>query len=192
MPFLMYCFAFALGRNVLGQGAIIARTAISAVVGGAASVITGGKFLSGAVSAAFVHLFNAEAGGSVAMSRKRQILLKKAKDGHLTLEEANTWYRYGRGKPIYVDGNRLKYTIVGKNPNGTYSAIITSSINDFLVYGHVTVNPANGRIYYDKYDFDFHGYDPVRNIETLIGGMVAGSGQPFEIRIDYSGKWKNQ
>jgi hypothetical protein len=53
--------AFALGRNVLGQSAIIARTAISAIIGGVSSMLAGGKFLSGAVSAAFVHLFNAEA-----------------------------------------------------------------------------------------------------------------------------------
>jgi hypothetical protein len=52
--------AFALGRNVLGQSAIIARTAISAIIGGVSSMLAGGKFLSGAVSAAFVHLFNAE------------------------------------------------------------------------------------------------------------------------------------
>ena len=69
--------AFALGRNVLGQGAIIARTAISAVIGGAASVITGGKFLSGAVSAAFVHLFNAEAGTSK-KDKIVQVLRRKA------------------------------------------------------------------------------------------------------------------
>jgi hypothetical protein len=52
--------AFALGRNVLGQSAIIARTAISAIIGGVSSMLAGGKFLSGAVSAAFVHLFNNE------------------------------------------------------------------------------------------------------------------------------------
>jgi hypothetical protein len=52
--------AFALGRNVLGQSAIIARTAISAIIGGVSSMLAGGKFLNGAVSAAFVHLFNNE------------------------------------------------------------------------------------------------------------------------------------
>jgi len=38
----------------------VARTSIAATVGGTASVIGGGKFANGAVSAAFVHLFNAE------------------------------------------------------------------------------------------------------------------------------------
>jgi len=187
--------AFSVGRYTFGRAAVFARTAVMAMVGGFASVISGGKFLNGAVSAAFVHLFNAERGrwrGSVSLKRIRQELLKKAKNGHLTLEEANNWYRYGRGKPLYVDGNRLRYHVVGKNSNGTLSAIVVSSRNDFLVFGHVTVNPENGRIYYDKYDFDFHGYDPIRNIETLIGGIYAGSGTPFEIRIDYTGKWRNQ
>jgi len=36
------------------------RTTISAVVGGTAAVIGGGKFANGAVSGAFVHMFNAE------------------------------------------------------------------------------------------------------------------------------------
>jgi hypothetical protein len=39
---------------------IAARTAIAAVVGGTASVATGGKFASGALTAAFLHLLNGE------------------------------------------------------------------------------------------------------------------------------------
>jgi hypothetical protein len=38
----------------------VARTTIAATVGGTASEIGGGTFANGAVSAAFVHLFNAE------------------------------------------------------------------------------------------------------------------------------------
>lgn len=40
---------------------ILGRTAVSALSGGAASVLTGGKFANGAYSAAFFHLFNDEA-----------------------------------------------------------------------------------------------------------------------------------
>ncbi len=43
---------------------IYTRTAFSAAVGGTISKAVGGKFANGAVSAAFTHLFNAEAGGS--------------------------------------------------------------------------------------------------------------------------------
>jgi hypothetical protein len=52
--------AFSVGRYTFGRAAVFARTAVMAMVGGFASVISGGKFLGGAVSAAFVHLFNGE------------------------------------------------------------------------------------------------------------------------------------
>jgi hypothetical protein len=41
-------------------GGVTGRTMIMAVVGGTVSELTGGKFANGAVSGAFVHLFNAE------------------------------------------------------------------------------------------------------------------------------------
>jgi RHS repeat-associated protein len=41
-------------------GAIAQRTALAAVAGGTASVLGGGKFANGAITAAFQHLFNAE------------------------------------------------------------------------------------------------------------------------------------
>jgi len=43
-----------------GKGGFLGRTSISAIVGGTASKIGGGKFSNGAVSGAFVHMFNAE------------------------------------------------------------------------------------------------------------------------------------
>jgi hypothetical protein len=52
--------AFSIGKKTFGEGAVAARTAVMALVGGVTSSLTGGKFLNGAVSAAFVHLFNAE------------------------------------------------------------------------------------------------------------------------------------
>ncbi len=44
-----------------GAGGFGLRTSIAAVVGGTASEIGGGKFSNGAVTGAFVHMFNAEA-----------------------------------------------------------------------------------------------------------------------------------
>lgn len=43
-----------------GYGGFAGRTMIMAVVGGTASQLGGGKFANGAVSGAFVHMFNAE------------------------------------------------------------------------------------------------------------------------------------
>ena len=45
-----------------GPGGFTLRTTIAGVVGGTASKIGGGKFSNGAISGAFVHMFNAEAG----------------------------------------------------------------------------------------------------------------------------------
>ena len=50
--------AFDVGTK--GYGGFVGRTTIMAVVGGTASALGGGKFANGAVSGAFVHMFNAE------------------------------------------------------------------------------------------------------------------------------------
>src|SRR5262249_16575629 len=49
------------GLNSIGgdEGKFL-RTSIAGIAGGTASVLTGGKFANGAVSAAFAHLFNQE------------------------------------------------------------------------------------------------------------------------------------
>ena len=174
-----------------GAGGFTLRTTIAGVVGGTASEIGGGKFANGAVSGAFVHMFNAEAGGSVAMNRKRQALLAGAKDGHLTLNEANTWYIYGRGKTLLVDGTRLKYELTGEvTAKGNYRANIIG--DDWVVYGQVTVSSQNGGVFEDIYGFEMHG-SPIRDFLTIIGRSVAGSpGTPYIIRPVYDGSWKNQ
>jgi RHS repeat-associated protein len=48
-------------EDVKGIGGIAIRTMIAATIGGTAAELTGGSFANGAVSAAFVHLFNDEA-----------------------------------------------------------------------------------------------------------------------------------
>jgi len=50
--------AFSVGNR--GYGNITGRTLIMATVGGTVSQLTGGKFANGAVTGAFVHLFNTE------------------------------------------------------------------------------------------------------------------------------------
>jgi hypothetical protein len=50
----------ALSVGTRDYGGVTGRTMIMAVVGGTVSELTGGKFANGAVSGAFVHLFNAE------------------------------------------------------------------------------------------------------------------------------------
>ena len=52
--------AFDVGTK--GYGGFVGRTTIMAIVGGTAAALGGGKFANGAVSAAFVHMFNGEYG----------------------------------------------------------------------------------------------------------------------------------
>ena len=87
---------FSVGKS---WGTVESRTFVMAMVGGATSEITGGKFANGAVTGAFVHLFNAE-GHLIYPSKDKFIyvkdridlnkdaLLTGAQDGHLTLDEA--------------------------------------------------------------------------------------------------------
>jgi len=60
------------------------------------------------------------------------------------------------------------------------------------VHGQVSINPTNGRIYDQYFDFEMHGrnfYDDgflgIRNAATKYGHMLVGSGQKFEIRYRY-------
>ena len=61
-----------LGKSGSGWdgGRIVARTTVSAVVGGTVAEIGGGKFANGAVTAAMVHLFNDEASHGAAQESK--------------------------------------------------------------------------------------------------------------------------
>jgi len=66
-----------------------------AMVGGFASVISGGKFLNGAVSAAFVHLFNAERG-----VRRAPKNLTAAKLLYKWLKKKGGEYYFGPNHPM--------------------------------------------------------------------------------------------
>ena len=65
--------AFSVGTK--GYGGITGRTMIMAGVGGTVSELTGGKFANGAVSGAFVHLFNAEVKNFIAEARRKALEL---------------------------------------------------------------------------------------------------------------------
>ena len=60
--------------------AIAKRTAIAATAGGIATELGGGKFSNGARSAAFVHLFNAEAIGSTFSNRETEVLRSRMQE----------------------------------------------------------------------------------------------------------------
>jgi RHS repeat-associated protein len=118
-------------------------------------------------------------------------------DGYITLEEANEWYRKGKGKPLFVALNKIdlsgivslgeKYVGQIKSFNLLFYSL---SLNDGLIYGSITLKRYPNhqvRAYADKYDFEMHNWlNPFnwgRNFQTIIGGIVAGTGEPYEINI---------
>jgi hypothetical protein len=118
-------------------------------------------------------------------------------DGYLTLDEANKWYREGKGQPLFTSLEKIdlsgiysfgKYFVGNKQ---SFNLLLNSnSLNDGLVYGSITLKLYENhtvRSFADKYDFEMHNpWNPLnwpRNGETLIGSNYAGDGQAFEINI---------
>jgi hypothetical protein len=173
---------------------IVGRTIAAAVAGGAASALGGGKFANGAVSAAFSHLFNTETdAGSDSGKKTEAEFLQGAQDGHLTLGEANAWYRSGKGD-LMVDASKLIVVITGPaNSNGLVPARVIGE--DWIVHGSVMLDssPYGYHVRSGMYDFEWHDISRyanpwdgvVRNLKTFAGNVVAGFGTPY--RIHYSG-----
>ena len=116
-------------------------------------------------------------------------------DGMLTLEEANEWYRNGDGEPLYVDAKQIdlsNFVSLGDQYIGEkygFNLLTSGNSKDGLVYGNLIFERISNDgviILPDTYDFDMHSWTPsnfVRNVETLIGMKVAGSGVPFKINF---------
>lgn len=130
-------------------------------------------------------------------------------DGFLTLDEANDWYRNAGGKPLYVNSAQIDLSPVTVKDFDDKDSFVS---NFFLttnvhttgrVYGIIKltiVDRVNGRVKLgndkgelDYYDFDIKKRDgsikrDLRNAGTVIGGWVAGQGQPFKI-YNYGYGW---
>ena len=118
-------------------------------------------------------------------------------DGYITLAEANEWYRSGQGRPLFADLSQLDFSglaSLGDKFVDTKKVIplflASNSLNEGLVYGSVTLKryPNHSvRAYADYYDFDmktwWNPFNWKRNYETIIGHMVAGKGQGYEINL---------
>lgn len=70
--------AFSIGNK--DYGGIEVRTAIMAVIGGTTSELSGGKFSNGAISGAFVHMYNAELGNALAIAKENNRIQKMSGD----------------------------------------------------------------------------------------------------------------
>lgn len=162
---------FSPGASLGGRstGGFTMRTTIASIVGGTASELGGGKFSNGAVSGAFVHMFNAEG------------VLKK-----LTFSEAREHYIENSGKQLSVLASSVDLSKVNRN---IFSGIGDtqpiqlffngdeySSLNDALTYGSITLVYAGQNkvgIFPDYYDFDMQSWSTsaFRNLGT-IGGRI--------------------
>ena len=133
-------------------------------------------------------------------------------DGHVTLREANEWYRNNGGQPLYVDLSKIDLSNVlssdVQNNNGYVNLYFKQSpLSKCMggggdVYGTIKlelVDPNTAKTptgYSDLYDFDVEwNSNPsrwARNIATIAGEIVAGEGTPFRIHIYGEGKlgWK--
>ncbi|MGH1485966.1 MAG: PAAR domain-containing protein [Cellvibrionaceae bacterium] len=118
---------------------------------------------------------------------------KMLEDGHagvgheLSYEEAKWWWRNAEGKTLTVDGRVLSSMDVGAEFATPWP------LDDLKVHGHVTTNPANGRIYDGMYDFEPRvmpnpNYSPriaMRNYLNERAIEQHGPGTPFEIQYRY-------
>ena len=118
-------------------------------------------------------------------------------DGYLTKREADEWWKNGNGEALYVDIDKIDLSgIVSLGERFVYQTksfnllVHSASLDDGLVYGHITLKRYPNhkvRAYSDRYDFEMHSWknplNYLRNIETMIGKMVSGNGNSYEINI---------
>lgn len=190
--------AFLPGGSDLSGGDIAKGTVVSMVIGGTASVISGGKFANGANTAAMQYLFNQVKGAWERNAAKRRMakLKQGAHDGDLTLEEAQHHYKFGKGQALIVDLKSVDLSGISvADFNGATRKSFNllnrkyfSSLNDGLVYGNITLTlDSNGYVSasYDTFNFEIHGGffggSVWRNIGTVFGNIAAGQGQDFDI-----------
>jgi len=92
---------FSPGTSLGGDGAggFTVRTTIAGVVGGTASEIGGGKFSNGAISGAFVHMFNAEAvkinADKANYESLKALSVEIQKVKNMNLDDFNKYVKYG-------------------------------------------------------------------------------------------------
>ncbi len=121
-------------------------------------------------------------------------------DGALTLDEANEWYRNGKGEALYIDAAKIDLSPVSVNDFSGKSSMYYNFFTDGKgsettgkVYGTVKLTLLNnhGAVFIgnqknkilDRYDFDIDWSDGrwIRNIGTHFGEKKAGNGIGYNI-----------
>jgi hypothetical protein len=131
----------------------------------------------------------------------RSVWKRPDDDRYLTLDEANEWYRKGKGLRLTVDLSKIDLSVIYASD---FSYIGEKKVFDLeqlgskdgRVYGSITLvlkDENTVASYWDEYNFEMHdtGYNPfifARNLFTLFGGAYAGDGIPYDIAITGSAK----
>ncbi len=137
-----------------GAGGFTLRTTIAGVVGGTASEIGGGKFANGAVSGAFVHMFNAENIGALGNAIRHRLD---------SIFEKRMFTRYWLGRGDYtLTSSEFKDITNGLNlKEGANQVSFYNNSKYNGAFGTATVYAdSNGNAigFYDKYDFDMKSW----------------------------------
>jgi hypothetical protein len=133
-------------------GTVESRTVVAALVGGVTSEITGGKFANGAITGAFVHLFNSEGrslnrGRYTRTFKDREALSANMKDGDIIfgkrplsihrksgfMEQATYWDKINAEnlhEHVFYKKDGVLYDI-GYSPDGTFSEDVFS-MNEYV------------------------------------------------------------
>jgi hypothetical protein len=181
------------------------RVVGAALIGGTASVISGGKFINGAATSAFIQIYNAEVYNreTMFMSYVNERIAKEqasfdaymqgmltaghaGKGHHLTYRESTWLWRNGGGAPIVVDGR----VITVWNVTGEFAAPFP--LDDLKVHGHVTTNRVNNRIFDGRYDFnvipnpDWQLKMGIRNVLNRMAISEHGAGDSYWINYRYT------
>ena len=185
--------------NIGETGKDIGTMLFGSVSGGVGSKLTGGNFWEGAAIGLTVSALNHLAHKFTKKSTAKWDL---DGDGKLSLGEANSWYRNGNGKEIFVDASKIDLAFISSSDLSTeeYRSIQTlSKSEDGRVYGNITMklvstNSNRVKILPDTYNFEMHSYRSfnvkslaktyVRNTATMVGQVVAGFGSSFQINFD--------
>lgn len=185
-------FSSAVGSGIgalgLGDGWQIFGGTLS---GGFGSVVAGGNFVQGALQGAITSGLNHAAHNLFASDPPWD----SNGDGRLSLSEANAWFRNGNGETITVPAGGVNLRFLRNadwevGQSGYVQTLYRSS--DGLIFGNIRVTykgSGNFSLSPDVYDFDMHSWTSPRsiprNIFTMIGSSVAGSGTPY--RINFTG-----
>ena len=162
------------------------KVAASSIVGGTASVLGGGKFANGAITGAYVMLFN-----FMQHPDKEKAPWDKNGDGKLSKIEADIHWELGNGEPITIDGNLIDLTGLKiekasyDSETGIYSYGTVRAFKDLpwetaSTYGGFNFKMVNGKPQMQS-ELYHYNYRPVNSFGDLVRNIMNFAGKPMGI-----------